>query len=130
MIITASNKTVINSGSFIHKTIYIGKMVRHSCATVPRTTLNISNLNLLLPTKRNPHLQLLHEWVSKLGIRKKAAFDKLITSSQKSSFAFLSYKTKANRKRNAVNNKLDSILNYFAINNYWKLKRSSKNFSD
>jgi hypothetical protein len=64
----------------------------------------------------------------KWEIRKKAAFDKLITSSQKSSFAFLSYKTKANRKRNAVNNKLDSILNYFAINNYWEAKKKLEEF--
>src|SRR4051812_39217459 len=45
---TASNMMVIASGSFIHNTTYKGRMVRQLCAMIPRATLNISSLNLLL----------------------------------------------------------------------------------
>ena len=39
----------MSSGSFSHNTIYIGKMVRHNCPIIPRTTLNIFILKFLLP---------------------------------------------------------------------------------
>jgi hypothetical protein len=51
IIIIARMKTVMSKGNFIDNTKYIGKMVRHNCAMIPRTTLNISSLNLLLGTK-------------------------------------------------------------------------------
>src|ERR1022692_614082 len=43
--------TVMNIGSFIHSTTYIGKIVRQSWPMMPRETLNMFTLKFLLPLK-------------------------------------------------------------------------------
>jgi hypothetical protein len=65
----------------------------------------------------------------KWGIRKSSAFAKLIASSAKGSFGFLSYNLeKSNRKINTVNGKLESIINYLADKNYLMAKGTIEDF--
>ena len=65
----------------------------------------------------------------KWKIKKPATFAKLIASPVKPRFAFLSYKLKKeNRKVNAVNTKIETILNYLAVNNYFAAKQMLEDF--